>query len=329
MKIEEQRWAPLSASCAPASGGFGWSEPLGDWDDVMEDVDHRLLFHVELMDGKVAGSYLTKGCTEFASYKDAWMLWSGTVDDIGFALEHAFDGKGARLLDIRLKAGSSKPPYIYNVILVPNFGPAARNWWWGHGAPMDKLADVLQGKAWKSFKADNIKKKLTSLTRQPKAKYAFVATETAPGDAWWWGSGATVDDLVKVTNGEHWKSFPEDKIKKRLVSLQARRRWEWKTVEVHGTREIPVWEPDIYGKIVEKKKVVPYTYTTKVKGKELPPHFTFIAVPWAAGVRWWWLPAASFGEIKELANANDARIVDIRRYASSKTKFSAIFVGNS
>jgi len=257
MEIEKQRWAPLPAACASAEGGpeglkpgvgaYGWfqASPLSVWEEVFEnEYGSRLLFDIEYKpaggaaEGWFAIAYIWKNCTEYASYKDAWKLAGGTGDDVAFFVEHAFDGKGARILDLDIHYDNNQ--LRFSVILVANHGPVARAWWWGWGATAQNLTDVLNGKAWATFKADNIKKKLVAIEREANGHFAFVLNEHKPGEAWWWGFGATVQNITDVLNGKAWATFKADNIEKRLVSLKRFAHENWTFIMV--PREGLGWE---------------------------------------------------------------------------------------
>ena len=246
MEIEKQRWFPQTGACALTPEGFGWSQPLGStahpyWEDVMELEDGNFLFDVEYREGGaddisgwVAGAFVKKSCTEFASYTPSFKLFQGTGDDIKFALDHVFEKKGARILDLDIYYDNGQLRFA--VILVPNYGSAARGWWWGWGATAQILSEVLSGKAWASFKADGIKKKIVAIEREAKGHFAFVLNELKPGEAWWRGFGADIPNIVSVVNGEAWANFAADNIKKRLVSLKrfAHRNWTFIAVPTEG-----------------------------------------------------------------------------------------------
>jgi hypothetical protein len=242
MEIEKQRWAPQPATCVKNVGGFGWSHPLVStshpyWEDVMELEDGRFLFDVEWKfegagaeGGWVAGAHIQKSCTEYASYPNAWQLAAGTGDDVAFLVKHAFDGKGARILDLDIHYDNNFPRF--SVILVPNHGPAARAWWWGWGATAQNLTDVINGKAWANFKADNIKKKLVAIEREANGHFAFVLNEHKPGESSWWGFGAAEQNISQVISGKAWASFKADNIEKRLVSLKRFGQSNWTFIMV-------------------------------------------------------------------------------------------------
>ena len=98
------------------------------------------------------------------------------------------------------------------VVAVPNQGSAWRKWWWSGsaGATAKQLTDVINGKAWPAgkFKQDNIPKKLVALARSKlDGKFRFVVNEWKPGEAWWWGYGASIDNITAVLKGEAWADF--------------------------------------------------------------------------------------------------------------------------
>jgi hypothetical protein len=240
MHIEEQRWAPVAARCTPAlmpvevSGtGVGWLHgPPSSPEDGSVDFGFRFdqgdYFY---------WCYLALACTEFASYlptfhtleEDPTGAVPGTIND---GLATASEGKAARLIDMKylvLNIEAGVPAFRLSAIVVPNYGPAARKWWWSGsgGATAAQLTDVINGKAWGPFKHDNIKKRLVSLDRSPlDGKFRFVLNEWK-GEAWWWGHGASVDNIKSVINGEAWAKVPKDGIEKRLVSLKRYAKGNW------------------------------------------------------------------------------------------------------
>lgn len=230
MEIERQRWDPLPKNLVPGPGGFGWSTPfLGtsvyDLEEEWEEEEGLFLFDLESNGGELAGAWMKKAGTEFASYLHSWKLFQGSSDDVAFAVENVFEGKGGRILDLDITYRDGHQ--LLEVILVPNFGAAARAWWWGTGATAQDLADVVNGKAWGDFKADKVKKKIVSLDRAADGRFAFVLNEAKAGEAWWWGFGASVGNITTVLNGGAWASFKADKVEKRLVSLKRHARGNW------------------------------------------------------------------------------------------------------
>lgn len=241
VEIEKQRWAPLAGACVTAPGAFGWSHPLGStaheaWWDKAEIEDHQFLVHGEYRPDWVAGVWIHKSCTEYASYSDAWVPVTGSEDDISAYLDHGFAGQKGRVLDICVSTLNPLQPF--DVVLVPNYGAAQRAGWWGHGASEQNLTDVINGKAWGNFKADGIKKKLIAIDRQPNGHFIFALNQQEPGDRWWWGHGASVENITSVINGQAWASFPADRIKKRLVSLKL-------FAEGNFTFIMVPWEPGV------------------------------------------------------------------------------------
>jgi len=194
MEIEKQRWAPLSLPCAQVPGAFDWSQPLGSggdsWEDVMEEQDHRFLFDVEYKNGSVAGAFMPKSCTEYAAYSDAWKMYaSGSFDksvtDNAFTVETGSPSKAGRVLDLDIYYDANQLKLA--VIFVPNFGAAARQWWWSGttGYTGDELSLALQGKAVKAFKQDNVLKKIVAIDRGADGKFRFVLNKLQAGEAWW------------------------------------------------------------------------------------------------------------------------------------------------
>jgi hypothetical protein len=263
MDIEQQRWAPVSARCAQGlknlgtvsngwehsgSGGFGWvtlfppaSTAFSEWQDYLELEEKMLLFdYEEWITGASpqAGCYLAKACTQYAAYPRAWttfLAWSG--DEVVAKLNGAFGGKGARIVDLDLRGGfpdapSGDLPNGVNVTAVANYGPAAKAWWWSGfaGATASQVTDVINGKAWPAgnFKQDNIKKRLVAIERSRwDGKFRFVLNEWKPGEAWWWGHGASIANITSVLNGDAWADFRADGIEKRLVSYRRHADDNW------------------------------------------------------------------------------------------------------
>jgi hypothetical protein len=48
-----------------------------------------------------------------------------------------------------------------------------------------------------------------------------------PGEAWWWGYGASIANITSVINGEAWADFKADGTEKRLVSLKRHTKDNW------------------------------------------------------------------------------------------------------
>ena len=160
MHIEEQRWAPVAATCLPAPRtgpepkgvgfGEGWKPPVVPFD--------------------FASPYfmciLATSCTEFASYPEASITTFVTFRDklswdLDAGISTVFGGKGkaGRILSMDYIPGNFDGLLV---TMVPNYGAARRKWWWsGTGrATAAQLADVLNGNAWGAFKHDNVKKRI-------------------------------------------------------------------------------------------------------------------------------------------------------------------------
>jgi hypothetical protein len=271
MHIEEQRWAPMPKSCIDPQLP-GWWLPKGSRYTEAQSgafiVDEAMVKPGPQLDdgitpesdfvltslsgatkpgpwentGPWGGCYVAKSCTEYASYeKGSHVVW-GTQDDILSALKTAFGGKGARILKLELVFGG--PPLA--AILVPNYGPAARAWWWSGeaGATAAQVNDVINGRAWGSFPHDNIKKKLVSISRGQDGRFRFVMNEWKPGEAWWWGYGASIANITSVINGQAWASFPADNIQKRLVYLRYHTPENWTFLMVPRDGLGWWWKPD-------------------------------------------------------------------------------------
>jgi hypothetical protein len=271
MDIEKQRWEPVPAACVPvvdeaffpgAAGAYRFTDAAsGDahptWDGFVEEGLKQFVFDHESGPAgpPICGCYMAKSCTEYASYEDAWARgWGKTGADIVAKMKSAFDGKGARILDIDLSANFPDPPPSggtahMSVIFVPNYGPAARAWWWSGsaGATAAEVASVLNGKAWPAgkFKNDGIKKKLVAIERGSDHKFRFVMNKLKPGEAWWWGYGASLDNITAVLNGNAWADFKKDKIEKRLVSLKRHAPGNWTFIMVPRDGLGWVWHPHI------------------------------------------------------------------------------------
>lgn len=284
VEIERQRWAPLAKNLVAGAGGFGWLRPFTvgstyDWEEDMEKEDGLFLFDLESKDEEIAGAWIRKAGTEFASYPDSWKLFSGDFDDIKFAVKNVFDGKGGRILDLDITYRNFAQ--FFDVILVPNYGAAKRAWWWGSGATGQNLADVIDGKAWGDFKADKMKKRIVAIDRGIDSRFSFVLNEWKSGEAWWWGHGASISNIGTVIDGGAWAGFKADKVQKRLVSLKRHAKGNW----------------------------------------------TFLLVP-RDGIDWWWYPTTTWDELAANAKEHNARVIDIERYGSSDDLFSAVLVQN-
>ena len=218
--IEQQRWDPIAKGCVPSVGGFGWSNPLGSsqhpsWQDAKELEQGWMLFNAEYRDGWIAGAVIDKACTQFNGYPDAWTVFSSTPQGVEAVRPTAFDGKPGRIIDIDVYYDGIPVPANkrHRVIFAPNYGPAYQASWWGHGATAADLTKLINGQAWANFAADGIPKRIVSIDREFDGRYSFVLTKWKPGEAWWWGPGATQQELVNAINGQG------DGIAKRLVAL--------------------------------------------------------------------------------------------------------------
>jgi hypothetical protein len=148
------------------------------------------------------------------------------------------------------ESGKVQPPFewLLAATLVPNYGTAGRKWWWSGpgGATAAQLTDVINGKAWGNFKKDNIKKKIVALVRrQQDGRFRFVLNEWKPGEAWWWGNGATIANIKSVLNDEAWASFRKDAIDKRLVMLKRHAHGNWTFVMLPRDGLGWAWYPKI------------------------------------------------------------------------------------
>jgi hypothetical protein len=186
----------------------------------MDLEDHHLLFHADYKADYVAGAYIKRACTEFASYDHAWMPITQDVSTINEYINHGFGpGKAGRLIDIDVNPSD---PGFLDVIMVPNYGPAAKAWWWwgGEGATAQNLRDICAGKAWATFKADGIKKRIVSLARHPSGSLVFVLNEVKGGDQVpYFGIGAGSGTINAICNGGAWGGIPSGP-ERRLVSVK-------------------------------------------------------------------------------------------------------------
>jgi hypothetical protein len=322
MDIEQQRWAPVAAQCAPdlniaEMGSNGWSKarrgavgwimgippvntPYSQWQDWLELGEKMLFFDYEKWftgASPMAGCYLAKSCTQYATYPRAWttfLAFSG--QEVLSKLNAAFDGKGVRIIDLDLRGGFPQSPNpdwpdgVY-VTAVANYGAAAKAWWWSGfaGATGAQVADVLNGKAWPAggFKQDNVKKRLVAIERsRVDGRFRFVLNEAKPGEAWWWGYGASIANITSVLKGEAWADFKADGIEKRLVSYRRHAGDNW----------------------------------------------TFLMVP-RNGLGWWWFPKIEFDDLVAAAQKHGARIIHLDQWGIASgedfSSFSAILVQNA
>ena len=299
MHIEEQRWAPVSAACAPAPQtgtepeGVGFSESAIFGPNILLPFDFASPYWM---------CYLATSCTEFApaSYSEA-----SPFVDFPFSTDVIWRDKPSHDVDAEIPTfwGKGRPGRIINldyfggdfgeltVTIVPNWGQAARKWWWSgtKRATVGQLTDVINGKAWGPFKQDNVKKRLVSLERSRlDGKFWFVLNEWKPGEAWWWGHGAAAANITSVLNGESWADFRKDGIEKRLVSLKRHAQDNW----------------------------------------------TFLMLP-RSGLGWAWHPKISLDDLISEAKKNDQRVISLapwdltgQKYSRSDP-FSAVLVQNA
>jgi len=310
MHLEEQRWAPVAAACAPPipvtdtwyvpgeAGVYGWIsfEPQPDKFWPPETFLQFELGRPAIGGSPWCGCYLAKSCTEFAAYpKTAWRFFYGAN---GAAVNAAVQESGfgpARFIDLDLDPGGDVQSGVLtkenlSVVAVPNQGSAWRKWWWSGsaGATAKQLTDVINGKAWPAgnFKQDNIPKKLVALARSKlDGKFRFVVNEWKPGEAWWWGYGASIDNITAVLKGQAWADFRNDGIEKRLVLLKRHGKDNW----------------------------------------------TFIMVP-RNGLGWAWHPYTDITSLRSEATANDQRVIALNisePWPSWGYTLSAILVQNA
>ena len=240
MRIEQQRWAPLSGGCSLKPGGFGWSHPLPStqhdaWWEVIDAEDHELVFHLDYRDDWASGSFLKRSCTEFTSYPKTWIPISQDVSTINAYLDHGFGtGKHGRLIDID---GSSDGNGWLDVIMVPNYGQAARSWWWSPNASAQDLKNACAGKAWQNHQADGITKKIASIARKANGNLAFILNQPEPGeDSPYFGIGVGTASIKTLLNGGSWGGIPAGP-ERRLVYLKlhaAPDNWTFLMVPRHG-----------------------------------------------------------------------------------------------
>jgi hypothetical protein len=234
IEIEKQRWFPQTGACALTPGGFGWSHPLGTanmlWEDFMEQESGSFLFDVDFKEpgandtsGWFAGAYLKKSCTEYSSYPNAWKLVSGKATDMLFLLKNVFEGKGSRILELNSRFENGE--VVFDAILVPNFGPARKAWWFEMHATVQHLIDVLKGEAPEILdennKIDKSPKKLIAMDRLPDGNIAFAVSRFQRNDnPWWWAIQVSTDVINAAIKGEAGGPFKADSIKKRPVYLK-------------------------------------------------------------------------------------------------------------
>jgi hypothetical protein len=248
---------PPGSILDPDPGGSGVG--VGFLKDL--PVDSFLPFQCE--GGAAPGyiCYLGSSCTEYASYPQVWDVDVSQPYIPGYSVETpftqklamAFEGKGARIIDLDFYYGDAAlagADHDLAALFVPNYGSAERKWWWSRfgTATASELTDVINGKAWPAghFKQDNIKKKLVALTRSKlNGKFHFVLNEWKPGEAWWWGYGASTDDIKLLLDGEAWADFKKDGIQKRLVLLKRHGPDNWTFIMVPRSKLLWDWHENI------------------------------------------------------------------------------------
>jgi hypothetical protein len=217
--IEEQRWMPLAPNCADIdAAGY----PTGEGVGLAKHFSTTEHLPINVSDAGYA-CFVRKSCTEFAPYSEAHDYGGPSL--VAKTPDTAFGGQGARVISVNYNLADA---FVY--LMVPNYGAPAHSWWWSGsgGATAAQLADVLQGRAWGNFKHDNITKKIVSVVRsRVDGKFRFVLNKVEPGDAWWWGYGASIDNIKAVLNGDAWASFAKDGIEKRLVQLKRHAKGNW------------------------------------------------------------------------------------------------------
>jgi hypothetical protein len=234
MHIEEQTLSLLKPGCilpttaikhagsspVPLSplGAFPFTvspKHLHDWVPELRDKLGLMLYDLEHWQAgsgiiadkhqQVCGAYMAIDCTEFADrtiYPSAWEIVEGTEADILDALPKLFKGRGGRILHLATKNEWTDPD-TFSVIAVPNYGPAARAWWWGTRWKAEHVSALVHGTAEGFVKADGISKKITSLVWRKNGLYAFVMNERKPGAWFAWEANANLDVIFAALDGNH------------------------------------------------------------------------------------------------------------------------------
>jgi hypothetical protein len=291
MHIEEQRWAPLPASCTPKpysleiAAGVHVPEGVGFCVVPMDEpILYNGQFPTALAGGGLTWAFVARSCTEFASYPAGTVPHGKGISHLAYVsgngwptpmppptvdVEHPKPGRPIDLTHVY--PGGGKVGYRW--LVVANSGAQARKCWWSanspNGASAAELTDVINGKAWAAggFKKDNIKKKLVALSRsEVDGRFQFIVNEWKPGEAWWWGYGASIANITSVINGQAWADFRKDGIEKRLVLLKR-----------HG-----------------------------------PDNWTFIMIP-RNGLGWGWHPKISLTDLISIAQADNHRVIGISK----------------
>jgi hypothetical protein len=217
--VHDLRYTVLPASCtqtggSQGTGGFNWTLPASSWEDTLENAGDQFLFDLQYRspgDDRNSGATVNKSCTDYAGYADSWAVARGGASDIAFQLNAAFEGKGARILDLDVTMVNGKAEFT--AVLVPNYGTAGTAWWWTPDIPYDQIdawLDQLDGQLDGKSPARLIHLQKYSDT------YAVVAVANLRPDAkpFWYGTDATIQDVANAINGMN------DGVLKRLVELK-------------------------------------------------------------------------------------------------------------
>jgi hypothetical protein len=113
--------------------------------------------------------------------------------------------------------------------------------------------------------------------------------------------------------------FKADGIRKRLVSLQARRRFKTETHTTTIKTNVETGPDPDWGEHQGQQTV---TETVEV---EIEPHFLYILVP-EDGLGWRWYTHAHWATIQDTAMEDNSRVVHLSAYDDER--FSAVLVAN-
>jgi hypothetical protein len=189
---EELRFASLPSSCtAPPqcsdgvspTGGFGWTHSDGSLEDLKTPDNLFVAQAVLATGGWTMGSQVSQGCTSYARVPNAWRFVQGSSADIDRAVAQTFAQPG-RIVDIDTFVDGAGA-LAYSAVLVSNAGANQRNAWWGHGATLADLLDVIGGRAWDTIPDDAVPKRLIDLEVEPGGTFAFVANDYDEA-FWYW-----------------------------------------------------------------------------------------------------------------------------------------------